>query len=79
MYNGKIGLFPWGTTANGDELFWKFKGDIIELVVYESRYASNMSNAMSMEDFLCTLLRKEIVCQIFPEEFIQEENYYETI
>ena len=38
-----------------------------------------MSYAMSMEDFLCKLLRKEIVCQIFPEDFIQEENYYETI
>ena len=79
FYNGKIGLFPWGITDNGDELFWNFTGDIIELVVYESRYASNMSYAMSMEDFLCKLLRKEIVCQIFPEDLIQEENYYETI
>ena len=60
-------------------MLFNCQSNIIELVVYESRYASNMSYAMSMEDFLCKLLRKEIVCQIFPEEFIQEENYYETI
>lgn len=79
FYNDKIGLFPWGITDNGDELFWNFTGDIIEVVVYESRYASNMSYAMSMEEFLCKLLRKEIVCPIFPDDFILEENYYETI
>lgn len=79
FYNGKIGLFPWGITDNGDELFWNFTDDIIELVVYESRYVSNISYTMSMEEFLYKLLRKEIVCPIFPDDFILEENYYETI
>ena len=76
--NGK-GIFPWGITDNGDELFWNYKGDIVEIVVYESRYANNMSYIMSMEDFLCGLLSKEIVCPIFPDDFILEKNYYETI
>lgn len=79
FYNGKTGLFPWGITDNGDELFWNYKGDIVEIVVYESRYANNMSYIMSMEDFLCGLLSKEIVCPIFPDDFILEKNYYETI
>lgn len=79
FYNGIKGLFPWGITDNGDELFWNFKGDIVELVVYESRYASNMSYIMSMEEFLYKLLKKEIVCPIFPDDFILEKNYYETI
>ena len=79
FYNGKTGLFPWGITDNGDELFWDFTGDIIELVVYESRYGSNMSYEMNMGEFLYKLLRKEIVCPIFPDDFILEENYYETI
>lgn len=79
FYNDKIGLFPWGITDNGDELFWNFTGDIIEVVVYESGYASNMSYAMSMEEFLCKLLKKEIVCSIFPDDFILKENYYETV
>ena len=25
FYNGKIGLFLWGITDNGDELFWNYK------------------------------------------------------
>ena len=79
FYNGKTGLFPWGITDNGDELFWNFTGDIAELVVYESRYSGNMSYAVSMEEFLYKLLKKEIVCPIFPDDFILEENYYETI
>ena len=79
FYNGKTGLFPWGITDNGDELFWNYKGDVLELVVYESRYASNMSYIMNMEEFLCRLLSKEIVCPIFPDDFILEKNYYETI
>lgn len=27
FYNGKIGLFLWGITDNGDELFWNYKRD----------------------------------------------------
>ena len=79
FYNGKTGLFPWGITDNGDELFWNYKGDIVEIVVYESRYTNNMSYIMGMEEFLCGLLSKEIVCPIFPDDFILEKNYYETI
>ena len=29
FYNDKKGLFPWGITENGDELFWNFIGDIV--------------------------------------------------
>lgn len=79
FYNGKTGLFPWGITDNGDELFWNYKEGILEIVVYESRYASKMSYIMGMEEFLCKLLGKEIVCPIFPDDFILEKNYYEAI
>lgn len=79
FYDGKTGLFPWGITDNGDELFWNFKEDNLEIVVYESRYASNMSYIMGMEEFLCKLIKKEIVCPIFPDDFILEKNYYDSI
>lgn len=79
FYNGKSGLFPWGITDNGDELFWNFKCDTLEIVVYESRYAGNMSYTMGMEEFLCKLLKKEIECPIFPDDFILESNYYKTL
>ena len=79
FYNGKMGLFPWGITDNGDELFWNFKGETLELVIYESRYMSNISYAMGMEEFLYKLLKKEVICPIFPDDFILEKNYYEVI
>lgn len=79
FYNGKIGLFPWGITDNGDELFWNFNGDTLEIVVYESRYVRYMSYIMGMEEFLCKLLKKDIKCPIFPDDFILEDNYYQTI
>lgn len=79
FYNGKSGLFPWGITDNGDELFWNFKGDMLEIVVYESRYARNISYIMGMEEFLCKLLKREIECPFFPDDFILESNYYEKI
>lgn len=48
----------------------------LEIVVYESRYAGNISYRMGMEEFLCKLLKKEIECPIFPDDFILESNYY---
>lgn len=79
FYSEKNGLFPWGITDNGDELFWNFKGNVLEVVVLESRYARNMSFIMGMEEFLCKLLKKEIECSIFPDDFILESNYYDNI
>ncbi len=79
FYNDKEGLFPWGITDNGDELFWNYKSNIIEIVVYESRYAKCMRYAMSMESFLCGLLSKKIVCPVFPNDFVLEKNFYNGI
>lgn len=79
FYNGERGLFPWGITDNGDELFWNFKDDTIEIVIFESRYVSSTNYIMGTEEFLCKLLKRELVCPIFPDDFIVESNYYETI
>ena len=76
FYDGKSGLFPWGITDNGDELYWNFKGDTLEVLVYEARYARNISYTMGMEEFLCKLLKREIECPIFPDDFILEDNNY---
>ena len=76
FYEGKSGLFPWGITDNGDELYWNFKGDTLEIVVYEARYARNISYTMGMEEFLCKLLNREIECPIFPDDFVLESNNY---
>lgn len=78
FFDGKNGLFPWGITENGDELFWNFIDDNIEIIVYASRYSLHEKYLMTMQEFLCKLLRKEVVCSIFPDDFILDYNYYIT-
>lgn len=79
FYDGQKGLFPWGITDNGDELFWNIKEDGVEIIVYASRYSECVKYSMMMEEFLCKLLQKDIVCPIFPDDFILENNYYEKV
>lgn len=79
FYYGQNGLFPWGITDNGDELFWNYKDDTIDIIVYASRYTEYVTYAMSMEEFLCNLLKKDIICSIFPDDFILDSNYYVTV
>lgn len=79
FYDGKTGLFPWGVTDNGDELYWNVKEEGIELIVYESRYSGKEKYLMDMTQFLCGLLDKSIICSIFPDDFVLDNNYYKTI
>lgn len=74
--NGK-GLFPWGITDNGDELFWNYTENYIDIVIFSSRYADKQVYRSGAVEFLIGLLEKEKKCSIFPDDFIREENYYE--
>lgn len=74
--NGK-GLFPWGITDNGDELFWNYTENSIEIVIFSSRYADKQVYCCGVVEFLTELLEKERKCSFFPDDFIREENYYE--
>lgn len=74
--NGK-GIFPWGITDNGDELFWNYKDDSVEIVIFSSRYSEKQIFSCSMSEFLVDLLEKKKACSIFPNDFIRQENYYE--
>lgn len=78
-YNGERGIFPWGITDNGDELYWNFKDDSAEILVYASRYSSMMKYKMNLLDFLIGVLSKKIYCDIFPKDFVLDENYYVAI
>lgn len=79
FYGRQNGLFPWGITDNGDELFWNYNDDTIEIVVYASRYVKYVIYAMNMKEFLCNLLKKDIICPVFPDDFILDSNYYVMI
>lgn len=79
FYEAGKGLFPWGITDNGDELFWCFGESRTEIVVFASRYAERVSYPMNMEEFLYKILTKEIVCSIFPDDFVLDKNNYEHV
>ncbi len=79
FYDNCIGLFPWGITDNGDELYWNFLNDRIEIVIIGSGYADVLSYQMNMTDFLSGLLTRKIECNLFPDDFVLEKNYYTAV
>ena len=79
FYDNGIGLFPWGITDNGDELYWNYMNGIAEVVIFASRYADVFSCKLNMIDFLTGLLTKKIECDIFPDDFVLDNNYYGSI
>ena len=78
FYNGEKGIFPWGITDNGDELYWNFTEEIVQIIVFASRYTEKKVYDMNMTEFLYYLLDKKIECSIFPDDFICNDNYYEV-
>lgn len=77
-YNGKKGIFPWGITDNGDELYWNYTEEGVGILVYASRYSDMIMYNMNLSDFLVELLRNRFFCNIFPD-FLLSENYYTII
>lgn len=78
FFDGNIGLFPWGITDNGDEIYWHIQGGIKStIVIYAARYSEVKEYDMTATEFLFKILNKEFVCPIFPDDFICDENYFE--
>jgi hypothetical protein len=67
------GVFPWGVTDNGDELFWRVHGRAcFSIVVMESRAPEWQEFNMSMTGFLTELLTRRITVDCFPDGFLDE-------
>lgn len=79
FYDNGIELFPWGITDNGDELYWNYVNGVAEIVIFASRYDDVFSCKLNMIDFLTGLLTKKIECDIFPDDFVLDNNYYGSI
>ena len=79
FYNNGIGLFPWGITDNGDELYWNYLDGRTEIIIFASRYADILSCKLNMIDFLSGILTKKIECALFPDDFVLDNNYYDSI
>ncbi len=80
VYPYPNGILPLGYTDNGDEVFWKTaeKTENWTIVVYESRSDDYIEYDMGIVTFIYNLVTKKIVCDIFPNEFIGEENSYDV-
>lgn len=79
FYDDGKGLFPWGITDNGDELYWNFNNGNVEIVIFASRYTDIKVYKMNTNEFLYDLLTKKIICNIFPDDFVLDNNCYVRI
>jgi hypothetical protein len=72
------GIYPFGGTDNGDSLFWLAAGSPSEwsIVVAESRAPEYEQFDMPTTVFLARLLRRDVVCRIFPEDFPLEPHSF---
>lgn len=77
-FDHENGLLPWGITDNGDELYWYIDNGKRSIVVMEARYAEIYKYDMELTEFIYKLLNKEIQCNAFPDDFFEENYYYET-
>ena len=79
FYDNGIGLFPWGITDNGDELYLNYLNGSTEIVVFASRYTDSMSCKMIITDFLSGVLTRELKCKFFPDDFCLNNHYFKSI
>lgn len=69
------GLLPVGATGNGDCIYWLTAGNPTQwpILVNESRGPDWATFEMPLTEFLTGILRREIVCNIFPPDFPPEQ------
>ena len=73
--NGK-GLFPWAGTEDGDDFYWYYSEENIEIIVYASEYNEYKVFQMGTCEFLYNLLSKKIKCDFLAEDFIKRKNIF---
>lgn len=71
LYPEAGGLLPWGSTDNGDDLFWLTTGSPEDwiVVINEARAPVYEEYQESMTGLLAKLLSGEITSKIFPQDF----------
>jgi hypothetical protein len=79
FYNGRTGLFPWGITDDGDELYWLKSEKNMKLVIFERQYENMLEYDMNMTTFLMKILTKQIICDFMPSDFTSYNNRYTVV
>ena len=79
-YPEKSGLFPWGTTANGDTLFWLRRGqpENWPTIVFDSKYSKEKCDRFDMTatEFLYRLFSGKIEPKAFSEGLLTMERLF---
>ena len=67
----KDGILPFAMSDNGDVLYWQTSDDPAQwkVVANESRGPDWAQFDLSMTDFLAQILKRQLVCTIFPDSF----------
>ena len=58
LWDDGKGNFPWGVTDNGDELFWNYTENSVDIVISSSRYADKQIYSCGIVEFLIQLFEK---------------------
>jgi len=79
LFPANGGILPFGITDNGDLLAWRVQGspDTWGVVVVDSRAPKYQSFDMPFSRFLAGILKKELVCTIFPPDFPTDHPAFE--
>lgn len=81
LYPETDGVLPWGSTDNGDRLYWLTTGSPNEwsVVINEVRSSIFEHFACSMTDFLYKLIVGDIQSEIIPHDCLDQDSLFETL
>ncbi|MBA3947648.1 MAG: SMI1/KNR4 family protein [Herpetosiphonaceae bacterium] len=70
------GLLPWGTTDNGDELYWQTEGqpNAWSLVLFDARHGRNERYQLGITDFLAQFFSGTLKSRVLPEDLLMEDE-----
>ena len=73
------GLIALGGTENSDELFWFVNNHYWSIIVYQARSDIYYKYDMELSKFLYKLIKKEMICPCFPDNFPSEHVILESL
>lgn len=81
LYPEVGGVLPFGTTENGDTLFWLTEGDSDswKIIVHDVRSPEYEVIDLQFIQFLTSLMSKEIKCKIFPNDFPDDKPTFDVV
>jgi hypothetical protein len=81
VYPSQGGILPFGSTDNGDVIYWKTAGtpDEWSVVAYESRGPKCFEFNGNMTEFLRGVLTRTVECDVFPRSFPSDRPIFKPI